>query len=157
MSAKRQIPSEASRQGVLRYAFFVAVMLGVSIPIVAGAQAWWWGSRISPGFDTKTVVHVTGTVVAVKIVNQGGPSTLRLQAESEILDVVLAPGWFLAEQQTDLKPGDKLSVEGSRVPDRKGNMYLIAARMINARTGVTLVLRDEAGRPLWVARRPSRS
>jgi hypothetical protein len=123
---------------------------------VASAQGWWWGSRINPGFDQTTVVHVSGTVAAVKIVNQGGPSTLRLQTESEIVDVILSPGWFLVEQQADLRTEDKVSVEGSRVPDRKGNMYLIAARMTNARTGVNLVLRDEAGRPLWVARRPLR-
>jgi hypothetical protein len=156
MNAKQELPSMASRRGVLRYAFFVAVMLGVAIPIAAGAQGWWWGSPISPGFDTEMVVEVAGTVAAVKIVNQGGPSTLRLQIESEILDVVLAPGWFLAEQQADLRTGDRLSIQGSHVPDRKGKMYLIVARMTNARTGKTSVLRDEAGRPLWVARRPLR-
>lgn len=53
--------------------FFVAAMLGVVIPIAAGAQGWWWGSPISPGFDTKMVVEVADTVAAVKIVNQGGP------------------------------------------------------------------------------------
>jgi hypothetical protein len=153
MSAKRQLPSAESRRTVLRYAFFVAVMLGVAIPVAAGAQGWWWGSPINPGFDTKTVVEVAGTVAAVKIVDQGGPSTLRLQIESEILDVVLAPGWFLAQQKMDLRTGDGLLVEGSRVPDRKGKIHLIAARLTNTRTGRTLALRDEAGRPLWGARR----
>jgi hypothetical protein len=53
MNAKQELPSMASRRGVLRYAFFVAVMLGVAIPIAVGAQGWWWGSPISPGFDSE--------------------------------------------------------------------------------------------------------
>lgn len=155
MNAKQVIRSEECVRSLLRHAFLVAIILSLSIPGPASAQGWWWGSRINPGFDRKTVIHVTGTIAEVKIVDQGGPSTLRLQTSDEIFDVVLAPGWFLVELQADFKTGDKLSVEGSRVPDRKGNIYLIAARVTNARTGVTLALRDEAGRPLWVTRRPS--
>jgi hypothetical protein len=132
-------------------------MLSVSIPGMGGAQGWWWGSRINPGFDRKTIIRVSGTATQIKIVNQDGPSTLRLQTADEIFDVVLAPSWFLAEQQADLKTGDKLSVEGSRVPDRRGNLYLIAARVTNARTGTTLALRDDAGRPLWVSRQSPKS
>ena len=155
MNAQQVVWSKERLQSRLRHAFLVAIILLVSIPGPASAQGWWWGSRINPGFDRKTVIHVAGTIAEMKIVDQGGPSTLRLQTSDEIFDVVLAPGWFLVELQADFKTGDKLSVEGSRVPDRKGNMYLIAARVTNARTGVALALRDEAGRPLWVTPRPS--
>lgn len=155
--AAKQFEWTVCQRSTFRFSLLVVALAWLVTPGSSVAQGWWWGSRISPGFDRKTVIQVSGTVTEIKIVNQGGPSTVRLQTSDEIFDVVLAPGWFLFELQADLKAGDKLSVEGSRVPDRKGGMYLIAARVTNARTGATLALRDEAGRPLWVTRRSSKS
>ena len=154
-TAKPSISKNWDRS-LVRLFLFVMALAWLATPGSSMAQGWWWGSRINPGFDRKTVIQVSGTVTEIQIVNQGGPSTLRLQAPGEVFDVVLAPGWFLFELHADLKIGDSLSVEGSRVPDRQGNMYLIAARVTNVRTGDTLALRDEAGRLLWLGRGPSK-
>ncbi|MBI4526055.1 MAG: hypothetical protein HY695_19835 [Deltaproteobacteria bacterium] len=75
---------------VLRVAIVLCGIL--LLPARGTAQGWWWGSRINPGFDRKTVIQVTGTVAEIKFVDEGGPSKLRLNTSDESFDVVLAPG-----------------------------------------------------------------
>jgi len=118
--------------------------------LVAAGQGSWWGSPINPGFDKNTVVQVSGTAGQVDIVQRSGPSTLRLDTSGESFTVMLGPGWYLAELQLDLRTGDRLLVEGSKMMDRGGNLHLIASRLVNERTGAVLRLRDDAGRPLWM-------
>ena len=142
------------RAMALMLAGILAASLSVPAPALAG-QGWWWGSPINPGFDRNTVIQVTGTASQVDIVTRGGPSTLRLETSGESFTVMLAPGWYLAEIRADIRQGDPLIVEGSKMMDRRGNLHLVAARITNKRTGAVLQLRDEAGRPLWMSGRPS--
>lgn len=131
-------------------------ILALGLPSVAVAgQGWWWGSPINPGFDRNTVIQVTGTATQVDIVTRGGPSTLRLETIRETFTVILGPGWYLAELHADLQNGDPLVVEGSKMMDRRENLYLVAARVTNQRTDTVLELRDEAGRPRWIGGGPS--
>ncbi len=132
----------------------LAASLTVPVPALAG-QGWWWGSPITPGFDRNTVIRVAGTASRVDIVSRGGPSTLRLDTADESFTVMLAPGWYLAELRADIRSGDPLIVEGSKMMDRRQQVYLVAARITNQRTGAVLELRDEAGRPRWMGGRPS--
>ena len=130
--------------------------VGLVLPARSSAgQGWWWGSPIDPGFDRNTVVQVTGTATQVDVGMRGGPCTLSLQTPSERFAVMLAPGWYLAEQRVDIRSGDTLVVEGSKMMDRRGQLHLVAARVINQRTGAVLQLRDDAGRPLWAAGKPA--
>ena len=143
-----------SRTMALVLAGILAASLTVPVPALAG-QGWWWGSPINPGFDRNTVIQVTGTAAQVDIVTRGGPTTLRLDTSGESFTVMLGPGWYLAEIHADIRPGDPLIVEGSKMMDRRGNLYLVAARITNQRTGAILGFRDEAGRPLWMSGGPS--
>jgi hypothetical protein len=122
----------------------------VAIPSPAHSQTWWWGPPINPGFDRNTVIRVTGKVTQVNVVPRGGPSTLRLDTSRESFTVILGPGWYLAEIRADIRQGDPLIVEGSKLMDRGGNLHLVAARITNQRTGAVLELRDEVGRPRWM-------
>lgn len=132
------------------------IVVALAFPSLADAgQGWWWGSPITPGFDRNTVIRVAGTASRVDIVPRGGPSTLRLDTADESFTVMLAPGWYLAELRADIRNGDSLIVEGSKMMDRRQQVYLIAARITNQRTGAVLELRDEAGRPRWMAGRVS--
>jgi hypothetical protein len=132
---------------------FTGLMLAVPTP--TPAQGWWWGSPINPGFDRNTVIQVTGTVTQVNTVSQGGPSTLRFEASGETFTVMLGPSWYLADLHTDIRSGDILTVEGSKMMDRWGQLHLAAARIANQRTGTVLELRDETGRPRWMGGGPS--
>lgn len=127
----------------------------VAIPTPARGQGWWGGSPISPSYDRNTVIQVIGTVTQVNIVSRGGPSTLRLKTSGETITVMLGPGWYLAEHHADIRSGDILTVEGSKMMDRWGQLHLAAARIANQRTGTVLELRDETGRPRWMGRGPS--
>jgi hypothetical protein len=131
------------------------VAVALAFPSLAAAgQGWWWGSPNNPGFDKNTVVQVSGTASQVDIVQRSGPSTLRLDTSGESFTVMLGPGWYLTELQLDLRTGDRLMVEGSKMMDRGGNLHLIASRLVNERTGAVLELRDDMGRPRWMAGRP---
>ena len=133
----------------------VVVAVALAFPSLAAAgQGWWWGSPINPGFDKNTVVQVSGTASQVDIVRRSGPATLRLETSGESFTVMLGPGWYLAELQVDLRTGDRLMVEGSKMMDRGGKLHLIASRLVNERTGAVLELRDDMGRPRWMTDRP---
>jgi hypothetical protein len=127
----------------------------LAVPASANGQGWWLGSPINPGFDRNTVIQVIGTVTQVNIVSGGGPSTLRLETSGETFTLMLGPGWYLAELHADIRSGDVLTVEGSKMMDRWGQLHLAAARITNQRTGTVLELRDETGRPRWIGRGPS--
>ncbi|MFI5340937.1 MAG: hypothetical protein ACHQ7N_14005 [Candidatus Methylomirabilales bacterium] len=137
-------------------AFFLAAALGgatLAVPVSANAQGWWWRAPSNPGFDQNTVIQVTGRATQVNLVPQGGPSTLRLETGQETFTVMLGPSWYLARVQCDLRVGDPITVEGSKMMDRGGNLHLIAARVTNQRTGSVLELRDDTGRPRWMGGR----
>lgn len=133
---------------------FSATLLLIAPP--AGAQGWWWGSPINPGFDHNAVIQVTGTATRLELMPRGGPATLRLETGGESLAVVLGPSWYLADLRVDLRSGDALQVEGSKMKSRQGQIYLVAARVLNQRTGVVTELRDELGRPRWKGNPPTR-
>ena len=126
----------------------VGVMLAT--PSLAAAQGWWWGSPINPGFDRSTVIRVSGSVLGTSFDARSGPATLTLECPRDTYTVMLGPGRYLAQLQPDIKEGDPLTVEGSKMMDRRGNLHLVAARVTNERTGAVLELRDDAGRPLWM-------
>jgi hypothetical protein len=138
------------RRPLLRVAVIVAAVALAFPSLAAAGQGWRWGSPINPGFDKNTVVQVSGTANQVDIVPRSGPATLRLETSGESFTVMLGPGWYLAELKVDLRTGDLLMVEGSKMMDRGGNLHLIASRIVNKRTDVVLTLRDDAGRPLWM-------
>jgi len=125
----------------------------LAVPAHAEAQGW-WGSSAGPGFDPNTVIHVAGKVIQMDITSRRGPSTLRLEIPTETFTVMLGPGWYLAELHADIRIGDRLAVEGSKMMDRGGNLHLIASRLVNERSGVVLELRDDMGRPRWMTDRP---
>ena len=129
--------------------FAIAACAILLLPTHGAAQGWWWGSPIDPGFDPKRIVEVTGTANRVAIIPWGKPSTLELNTVSQNWSVIIGPGWYLTELQADIRIGDTLSIKGSKMTDRRGQVYLVASRVTNQRTGAVLELRDESGRPRW--------
>jgi hypothetical protein len=126
----------------------------LAVPVRAEAQGW-WGSSAGPGFDPNTVIQVAGKAIQMDITTRRGPSTLRLETPTETFTVMLGPGWYLADLHADIRIGDRLAVEGSKMMDRGGHLHLIASRLVNERTGTVLELRDDMGRPRWMAGHPT--
>ena len=147
--------SGGSHAAVLRIGA-MAVAASLAVPALAAAEGWWWGSPINPGFDRSTVIQVSGTATQVTITGNSGPGFLTLQCPHESYTVMLAPVWYLAQAHVDIREGDALTIEGSKMMDRKGRLHVVAARVTNERTGAVLELRDEQGRPRWGGPRPGR-
>jgi hypothetical protein len=126
----------------------------LAVPVSVNAQGWWWGSPINPGFDRNTVIRVSGKATQTNLGGRSGPAMLTLECPRDTYTVILGPAWYLTQVRPDIRDGDPLTVEGSKMMDRGGNLHLIAAQVINERTGAVLELRDEAGRPRWMGGRP---
>ena len=134
----------------------VTVIAAVPASVTAG-QGWWWGSPINPGFDRNTVIQVAGTATQLNIGPPSGPCTLHLETAGETFIVMLGPGWYITAAHVDIRSGDRLSVEGSKMMDRQGNLHLVAARIVNQRTNAVILLRDDNGRPVWRGEAPEGS
>jgi hypothetical protein len=152
-SLRRHRPRGSFARPRIATFLLAGALAGVMLPLptAAGAQGWWWGSPINPGFDRSTVIQVTGTVLRVSFDTRSGPATLTLECPRDTYTVILGPGWYLAQVHADIREGDPLAVEGSKMMDRRGNLHLVAARVRNERTGAVWDLRDDAGRPRWMA------
>ncbi|HEX9883491.1 MAG: hypothetical protein A2Y80_07850 [Deltaproteobacteria bacterium RBG_13_58_19] len=69
-------------------------------------------------------------------------------ADRGLVHVHLGPIWFLERQETDLKPGDEVTVQGFCYK-LEGQERLLAAEV--AHKDHTMVLRDPQGSPYWEA------
>jgi len=139
--------SERSRIG--RGLFLVLALCMVFLPATASAQGWWWGKKIDSGYDLKTVIDVKGIVTDTQFPEQGGPVSLSLRADNERYTVILGPAWYMKKQGMRVEKGDGLLIRGSRMLDRQGKEYVVAATVANERTKEEIRLRDENGAPLW--------
>jgi len=133
--------------GVLAVVAFAILLL--SLPACLQAQGWWWGSKIDSGYDPQTVLSVKGTVTEIASQERSGPVSLSLQAENEQYTVMLGPQWYLKKLGFRVQRGDGVHIQGSRMLDRQGKVYLVAASISIEKTGERIQLRDDSGSPLW--------
>jgi hypothetical protein len=122
-----------------------------------GGRGWGPGSRYGRLYDPKTVETIEGDVLRVErfTPEKGCPQGVHLvlgTGGGEI-PVHLGPAWYLENQETEIQPGDKVEVRGSRVMF-EGKPAIIAAEV--KRGEDVLVLRDERGVPRWAGWRPGR-
>lgn len=75
--------------------------------------------------------------------NQNLRVTVR-PGNEEIVEVELAPGWYLEQNGLRFEPGDRIVVEGT-TRTREG--VLVAERVRKGNT--TVLLRNASGEPLW--------
>ena len=104
---------------------------------------------IEPGYDTASVMTVTGKVTAVREVSKDRPLAgvhLIVQQESQTLDIYIGPTEFVKVFDVAFAKGDEIRVIGSKV-DFDGSKVVLA-REVTLGT-VTLVCRDKDGSPLW--------
>jgi len=115
-----------------------------------GSGGWCMGGAYQRMYNPATVATVTGEVVSVQeaVPAKGMTPGIHLSvktAEGE-LPVHLGPIWFMERLDTPIEVGDKVEVKGSRVTfDEKP--ALIAGEIKKGDT--VLVLRNEAGVPVW--------
>jgi hypothetical protein len=106
------------------------------------------GRQGGVGLELADIQEAAGTVTATALVLGRRDSTFTLtDGLGDSLDVRVGPLWFLAVNGFSLTMGD--SVE-TTIASRTGDpLHVYALQIRNLTTGVTIVLRDEYGFPLW--------
>ena len=114
-----------------------------------------WGrkSRYNKVYDAKTYTQIKGEITTIEqVIPKKGTSAgihITVKTETETYTVHLGPKWYLDKQAVQLKAGDKVEVQGSKVSiDSK--QTIIAKEVV--KDGNALILRDQAGRPVWAGK-----
>jgi hypothetical protein len=136
---------------------FIVIMAGAVLlgTVPASAQT----SGHTHHFKPLPEVTVAGTVEGIRNTGCDGCEAceacsdccgvhLTLRTASALLEVHLAPAWFLERQRFHFAPGDEITVTGTRITLPKG--HAVVAREVT-REGVVMKLRDEHNLPLWRA------
>ena len=111
---------------------------------------WGKNSRYNKMYDVKTFIKIKGEITAIEqIVPNKGTSPgihITVKTETEIYAIHLGPKWYLDKQTVQLKVGDKVEVQGSKV-NIDSKQTIIAKALV--KDGNTLTLRGQSGKPLW--------
>ncbi len=117
-----------------------------------GSGGWGMGASYQRMYDPAKVESVKGTVEAVEtaspIKGMNRAVVLVLKTDKETIPVHLGPEWFIGRLDTKILKGDGIEVKGSRVTF-SDKPILIAAEIKTGKDGQTIVLRDDAGIPVW--------
>lgn len=102
-------------------------------------------------FDPDTVEELEGRILEVSTDSDKHDETrgkiLILETENgKIVPVHLGPEWFISNQQSRIKSGDKITVVGSRVSHQDKDIIIATQIQYGDRK---LILRDESGFPRW--------
>jgi hypothetical protein len=106
-----------------------------------------------PGYDAATEFTFDATIEQVNNHRCGknwSGTHLMVTLEGRPHKIHLGPAVFIKEQAILFRPGDRVTVTGSRIPADEG--HGIVAREVR-KGEQRLVLRDQDGRPSWSAQR----
>lgn len=134
----------------------IALAASLAWPSAASGQTGRAAGRgQTRGYDATTETTLRGTVAEVKnVTSRAGGRGMQgmhivVNAGSETVDVHLGPSWYAKEQNVSLRPGDVVTIVGSRVTIQESKV-LIAKRIDKG--GTVWTFRDAVGRPLWAGR-----
>jgi hypothetical protein len=115
-----------------------------------GSGGWGSGGLYARMYDTKTVETVSGEVADIEsftpVKGMGAGVHLLLRTDKEMISVHLGPAWFIENQDLKIEKKDRIVVRGSRITFQK-KPAIIAAEVTKGNE--TLMLRDDAGVPVW--------
>ena len=106
------------------------------------------GVRYPGGFDPNTVGEVRGKAFGLTQ-PQRGPVRFRLEAGRETYTVLASSNWYWKDLNANLPDGSNVAVRGSKTLGNDLQLYIVAQKIRLLDSGRSLVLRDDAGRPLW--------
>jgi uncharacterized membrane protein YgcG len=106
------------------------------------------GVHYPGGFDPNTVGEVQGKAYGLAQ-PKNGPVRFRLEAGNETYTVLASPGWYWKDLKPQLSDGSNVVVRGSKTLGNDMQLYIVAQKIRLQGSGQTLVLRDDAGKPLW--------
>jgi uncharacterized protein (TIGR03067 family) len=119
-----------------------------------GSGGWGPGSNYGRMYDPKTVETLEGEIVGVHYHTAGDRSGRGVHAmvktTKETIELHLGPWWYVEKQDVQVKKGDRVKVNGSRIT-YEGKPALIAADI--QKGDELLELRDKQGFPRWAGGR----
>jgi hypothetical protein len=115
-----------------------------------GSSGWGPGSSYTRMYNPQTVETISGTVEAINRIRPAKGMSygihVLVKTDKGSVDVHLGPQWYIENQDVKIEPGDEIQVKGSRVIYQNA-LTLIAAQVTKGNS--VLVLRDDAGVPVW--------
>jgi hypothetical protein len=104
-----------------------------------------------PRYDKASETRLGGTVAEVQTVGSAGGAGIHLVLTTPdgSIEVHVGPADWLASKHYTFAKGDRLEILGARVSE-DSKTFLIARQI--TRGSETLILRDDAGVPLWAGR-----
>ena len=137
----------------------IAIFLMLSIVPHANSEAAWWfseenqrensGLDLEHGYDRNTVVTQSGKIVSLDAEGKSGPILAAMKGNLETTILVLGPKDYWSASGFALKPGDDVTVKGSKAIGKDGKTYLIVQSLSITSSGNEIVLRNENGKPSW--------
>ncbi len=117
-----------------------------------GTGGWGVGAQYDRMFDPSKMTTISGKVLRIDKMTptsdmQQGVYLLMETAKGNRI-VHLGPVWYVENQDVTLMPNDRIEVTGSQI--MVNNRPIMIASDVT-KGDETLVLRDDAGRPAWVA------
>ena len=117
-----------------------------------GSGGWGMGTPYQRMYDPTKVVTITGTVEAVETMapmkGMHRAVSLMVKMDTETIPVHLGPKWYIERLDTKFQKGDVVEVRGSRVI-LNNRTIIIAAEIKMEKSPHIIVLRDDAGIPVW--------
>ncbi len=115
-----------------------------------GSGGWGMDTPYQRLYDPSKAETITGTVESVETIaprkGMYPVVALVLKTDREVILVHLGPDWCIGRLDVKIEKGEKLEIKGSRAT-LSGKPVLVAAEI--RRDGNTLLLRDNAGIPVW--------
>ncbi len=119
---------------------------------------WGMGTNYGRMYSPATVETLEGSILKIeKITPFKGMNYgihIIVKTDEEEIPVHLGPGWFIENQENELKVKDKIKVTGSKIT-YNDKPAVIAAEI--KKGDETLVLRDKGGFPVWSGWRRGRA
>lgn len=120
------------------------------------ARAFWGsggdnqsGLNLESGYDTNTVITMTGRIVSVLAGDDRHGARIELDSNGARAVVMLGPQRYWAEHGITVKAGDDVTVRGSKAQGKDGVVYILAQKITGTSQNKSTSLRNEAGRPAW--------
>lgn len=108
--------------------------------------------NLTSGYDANTVTTVTGRILSLRTTEDLPSLQIEVASGGGSLVICTGPQHYWVENGIPLDPGDEITVRGSKAQGNDGTLYLIAQKITNTTQNVSVVFRDESGRPAWAGK-----
>ena len=131
------------------------ISLGLAVALIAVATIAAAGNGSGTGADPTQTLLFSGPVISFTASSGSGMPMLTVDdAIAGTVDVALGPVWYLQTAGFVAAPGDEVEVEAFSCVTCAAPY--VAAWVDNLTTGVSVDLRDDDARPLWIQRQAAR-